>query len=102
MPLHYQPPAVSPVAAVLSDQPQIWLQLEPDQMNLAASDAAPKAAPNLTCSEENILKEGNLKSKQQSGDFDLFLLDFIKLELCADQTVRELAHLSLMLAADRT
>lgn len=30
--------------------------------------------------------------------FDSCLLDFVKLELCADQTVGELTHLSLLLA----
>lgn len=72
-------------------------------MNLAVSDAAPKAAPILACGEENILtNRKKLKIKTtKSGDFDSCLLDFIKLELCADQTVRELAHLVLLLAVDR-
>lgn len=73
-------------------------------MNLAGSDAAPKAAPTLVCIEEIIAtkRKPHCILKIMSVDWDPFLLDFMELELHADQTVGELARLTLLLAADGT
>lgn len=73
-------------------------------MNLAVSDAAPKAAPTLVCIEEIIAtnkRKTHCTLKIRSVDSDSSLLDFMELELHADQTVGELARLTLLLAADR-
>lgn len=75
-------------------------------MSLAASDAALKAAPTLVCGEEIFVTNKKKKTANQNSkervDFYSCLLDFIKLELCADQSVGELVCLSLLLAADET
>lgn len=73
-------------------------------MNLEVSDAAPKAVPTLVCIEKIIAtkRKTHCILKIRIVDSDSFLLDFMELELHADQTVGELARLTLLLAVDRT
>lgn len=66
-------------------------------MNPAESDAASEAAPTPGWIEDMVDVSTYKQLIKTSQNPESCLLDFVKLELCADQTARELVHLSLLL-----